>query len=232
MLFRSNSWFDTLHQGVVLGTAPVDGGPSGFRILNNFFDNIYAQGVYYGEISLNATGYNIFYDVGNHFAGTLNPATSIIYFGYPNNISVSDMFERADAYATTHPRIDLNNKASIGFVNGQSIELGPNTVQANPETILTNNVSNTVLYTFDATLFRSSSMTYSIMRDTSIRQGTFRVVPTGGGTLTYDDDYVEDLATGVTFTATQSGNTVSIKYTTSNTGVDGSITFTINNFRI
>ena len=228
----SNSWFDTLYQGAVLGVSPVNGGPTGFRIVHNFFDNIYAEGIYLGAISLNASGYNIFYDVGNHFAGTTNPATSIIYFAQSNNISVSDMFERGDAYATTHPRIDLANQASIGLVNGQSIELGPNTIQANAETVLTDDVSNTVLYTFDAVLYRSSTMTYSITRDTSVRQGTFRVVPTGGGTLTYDDDYVEDLTTGVTFSATQSGDTVSIKYTTSNTGIDGSITFTISNFRI
>ena len=228
----SNSWFDTLYQGIVLGVTPVNGGPTGFRVVHNFFDNIYAQGIYLGTISLNATGYNIFYDVGNHFAGTTNPATSIIYFQQSNNISVSDMFERGDSYATTHLRIDLNNQASIGFVNGQSVNLGPNAIRANPETTLTDNVSNTVLYTFDATLYRSSTMTYSITRDTSVRQGTFRVVPTGGGTLTYDDDYVEDLTTGVTFSATQSGDTVSVKYTTSSTGIDGSITFTISNFRI
>lgn len=228
----SNSSFNTLYQGIVLGVTPEDGGPTGFRILHNVFDNIYAQGIYLGTISLNATGYNMFYDVGNHFAGTTNPATSVIYFASSNNISVSDMFQRADTYATTYQRIDVNSQASIGFVNGNIIELGPNLVEANPETVLTNNVSNTVLYTFDATVVRSSTMTYSITRNTSVRQGTLRVVPTGGGTLTYDDDYVENATTGVTFSVTQTGDDVSIKYTTTNTGVDGSITFTTNNFRI
>lgn len=228
----SNSSFNTLYQGVVLGVAPVNGGPTGFKVLQNVFDNIYAQGIYYGSISLNATGYNIFYDVGNNFNGTTNPATSVIYFGTSNNISVSDMFQRADNYAIIYQRIDTNNQASIGIVNGRYIKIGPSSIEANPQTVLTNNVSNTTLYTFDASVYRTSTMTYSIVRDTSVRQGTLRVVPTGGGTLTYDDDYIEDLSTGVTFSVAQVGSTVSIKYSTSNTGIDGSIAFTVSNVRI
>ena len=142
------------------------------------------------------------------------------------------MFERGDTYSTTYPRIDLFNTGSIGFVNGKYIELGPNIVETAPETVLTNNVSNQTIYTFDATVIRSTTMNYSITRDTGVRHGSFRVVPTGGGTITYDDDYVEDQAVGVTLSATQAGDDVSIKYTTTNTGVDGSITFSISNFRI
>lgn len=228
-----NSKFDILYQGVALGTGtPVLGGPTGFKLHNNFFDTIYAEGVVFGDVSLNATGYNIFYDVGNHFNGTTSPATAVILFETSNNISVGDMFERADAYATTYPRIDLSNQASIGFVGGDIIKIGPAEIQAEPETTLTNNTSNATLYTFDATLTRSATMNYSITRNTGVRHGSFRVVPTGGGTLTYDDDYVENTVIGVTLTATQSGDDVSIKYTTTNTGVDGSITFTISNFLV
>jgi hypothetical protein len=75
-------------------------------------------------------------------------------------------------------------------------------------------------------------MNYSIIRDTGVRTGTFTVVPTGGGTLSYNDDYVENETIGLTLTATQSGDDVSINYTTTDTGVDGSITFTISTFRV
>lgn len=229
----SNSQFDTLYKGVVIGDGtPILGGPTGFRVLHNFFNNIYAEGVVIGSIELNATGYNIFYDVGNHFNGTTSPATAIISVSNANNICVADMFERGDDYATTYPRIDLANTGSIGFVNGKYIELGPNVVETAPEAVLTNNSSNQDLYTFDSILTRSASMNYSITRDTGVRHGTFRVVPTGGGSLTYDDDYVEDQAVGVTLSASQTGDDVTIKYTTTNTGVDGSITFSISNFRV
>lgn len=229
-----NSKFDTLYQGVVLGEGtPVLGGPTGFRILNNFFDNIYAEGILFGDVALNATGYNIFYDVGNHFNGTTSPATAVILFRTSNNISVGDMFERAPEYSTTYLRVDLSNQASIGFVGGEILKIGPGEIQAEPLTTLTNNISvATSIYSFDATLIRSVTMNYSVVRDTSVRQGVFTVVPTGGGSLTYNDDYVENMSAGVTLSATQSGDNVSIKYTTTNTGVDGSITFTISNFRV
>lgn len=227
----SNSKFDTLYKGIVLGETPVSGGPSGFRILHNFFDHIYAQGVVIGDIELNATGHNIFYDVGNHFDGVANPATSIISVTNGNNICVADMFERSDAFSETYPRIDLFNKASIAFVNGANVELGPNLIQANEETVLVNNTLNQTFYTLNTVNFRSLTIDYSITRDVDVRHGSFRVVPTGGGTPTFDDDYVESASVGVTLLATQSGNDLNIKYTTTNTGLDGSITFTVSTFR-
>jgi len=229
-----NSKFDTLYQGVVLGEGtPVAGGATGLRIVNNFFNNIYAEGIIYGDVALNATGNNIFYDVGNHFNGVTQPATAIIIFRSSNNISIGDMFERSAAYATTYQCIDLANQASIGIVNGDVLKIGPAELQAEPETILTNNTSSAAtIYTFDATEIRSSTMNYSITRDTGTRHGSFRVTPTGGGTLTYDDDYVENESVGVTLAASQSGDNVAIVYTTTNTGVDGSITFSSSNFRI
>jgi hypothetical protein len=228
----SNSRFDVLYKGVVLGEGtPVQGGPTGFRVLHNFFDNIFAEGVVFGDVELNATGYNIFYDVGNHFNGTLSPATSVISVDNGNNICVADMFERADNFVTLYPRINLSNKDSIGFVNGKYIEIGPNVIEAAPLILLTNNSTGTV-YTFDSAVTRSTTINYSIVRDTGVRHGSFRVVPAGNGVLTFDDDYVENENVGVTLLAQQTGDTVDINYTTTNTGLDGSITFSVSNFRL
>lgn len=228
-----NSKFDTLFQGVVLGDGtPVLGGPTGVRIVNNFFDNIYAEGIIYGDVALNATGNNIFYDVGNHFDGVTQPATAIIVFRSSNNISVSDLFERSNAESQTHLRIDTSLTGSIGFVNGEYVDLGPNTIGTAPEVTLLNNTANEDFYSFVTTIFRSATLNYSITRDTGTRQGTFKVVPTGGGAITYDDDYVENENIGVTLSASQTGDDVFIRYTTTNTGVDGSITFSTSNFRV
>jgi hypothetical protein len=229
----SNSKFDTLFKGVVLGeVAPVLGGASGFRVLHNFFNNIYAQGVIFGAIELNATGHNIFYDVGNHFDGVTNPATSIISVENSNNVCIADMFERTAVYSDTYPRIDLFNQASIGMVSGSIIDIGPNAIEAQAEQTLVNNTVNQTFYTFSILIFRSVTINYSIVRDTGIRQGSLKIVPTGGGTLTYDDDYSENLSTGVTFSVSQSTNQVDVKYTTSNTGIDGTIVFSVSAFRI
>jgi len=228
----TNSRLDTLYQGIALGTvSPVLGGPTGVRITNNVFDNVYAQGIVIGAISLNASGYNIFYDVGNHFNGTTSPATTIIDILNANNISVGDMFERADQYATTYNRINLNDTASIGIVNSKAIEIGPTFIQSAPRTTLTNNASNQTFYTFDPALVSSATINYGITRDTGIRQGAFRVVATGGGVLTYDDDYNQNLDIGVTLSAVASGGLINVQYTTSNTGIDGFISFTVSCYR-
>jgi hypothetical protein len=75
----SNSSFSTLYQGVYLGgVTVVNGGPTGFRLMHNKFDQIYVEGVVINNASLNATGYNVFYDVGNQFQGVGSPASPII----------------------------------------------------------------------------------------------------------------------------------------------------------
>lgn len=228
----SNGKFDTLYQGVILGTVgPIDGGPTGFRIVNNTFDNIYNEGIWFGDISLNATSNNIFYDVGNHFNGVTNPAASIIVFEASNNISVGDMFERPDTYSTIYPRINVSDQASIGFINSKYIELGPALLETEPTTTITNNTTSS-LYTFSIQGLRSITINYSITRDTGTRQGSFTVVPTGSGTLTYNDDYIQNEDIGVILTAGQVGDSVGVEYTTTNTGIDGSITFTVSTYRI
>ena len=72
----SNSKFNGLFQGILLGTDVVTNGPTGVRIMGNMFDNIYAEGIIFGGYSnLNASGHNIFYDVGNSGAGITNPTS-------------------------------------------------------------------------------------------------------------------------------------------------------------
>jgi hypothetical protein len=46
-------------------------------------------------------------------------------------------------------------------------------------------------------------------------------------TLSYSDDYTENQNSGVTLTATQTSNTVYVKYTTTNTGSTGTLTYSI-----
>jgi hypothetical protein len=210
----SNSKFDTLYQGVLLGTVPVNGGPTGFKVLHNLFDNIYAEGIVFGNISLNATGYNIFYDVANHFQGTINPQTNVITFDGDNNVSISDMFERADAYAVTYPRININATQSIAMTNSKELQLGTLTQQSGLRATLLNNQSVAV------TIFTSSESAfkvfYKIDRGTAITTGTLTITNFDGVGLNWSNDYVENSASGVVLSVTQSAGVVSVKYTTTN----------------
>jgi hypothetical protein len=226
----ANSKFDTLYQGVSLGTnTPVNGGPTGFRIVHNTFDNIYAQGVIIGDIGLNATGHNVFYDVGNHFNGVLNPATTIIDINGNNNVSISDLFERTDAFATVHPRIDLNNTVSIATTNGSQLSMGTYTRESGDRATLTDDDTG-VIFEIDATKVRAFCVNYTIIRQFAYRTGTITVATDVGDSsagITASDDYVENNTTGIALSVDQTGDTVSVLYTATNTGTNATMTYSI-----
>lgn len=226
----SNSMFVTLFQGINLGTGtPVNGGPTGFRAVHNMFDNIYAQGIIYDDVTLNISAYNVFYAVGNEF--TTNPGTPVITLGNDNNVSLSDMFERSDADANVYPRVAvLGGETTTGSqiqlgryarLTGRTYVMDDN--QASPETIFTWSMSQS----------KSFSMNYSIERSGLFRHGVFTVVAYNAdeslGTLNYTDDFAENFDTGVTLSATQIGNDILVQYVTTNTGDSngGTLTYSI-----
>jgi len=225
----TESAFDTLYQGVLLGDpAPVDGGPTGFRVVGNSFDNVYAEGFKVSaDTSLNMSGYNIYYNVGNHFNGDAYPATPVITFDANNNVSVGDMFERGDSSAV--PRIETNNTICITTENGYQLALG-NYVRFSGlrDTLIDNTSSPTTIFTINATLIRAFDFDYTVVRGSTTRTGKVTVVASTDGTgvnLNYSDSGLQNSSTGVAFTATESGSAVSIQYTTTNTGSDATLTY-------
>ena len=224
----TNGKFDTLYNGVILGTGVVvNGGATGTRITGNLFDNIYAEGIILGDVSLNASGHNIFYDVGNHFGGTTTPYSAVIDIQSSNNVSISDMFERGDAYSnaetpsTAYPRITLNNTQSIATTNGVQTEQGTYIRQSGQIFTLNDDDSGTI-FSINADYVSAFSLDYTIIRGTGFRTGTVFVATDGSGTLSSSDDYNENLDIGVTITITQAGSTVSVDYTTTSTGNNAS----------
>lgn len=232
----SESRFETLYRGVVLtGTNPNTlsyEGPNGVRIVHNSFDSIYNEGIIFDDTQLCASGYNIFYDVANHFGGVTQPFAPIIEITAANNISVGDMFLRPDVYSNTWPRIELNDQASIATTNGKQLAMGTYVRESGNAATLTNNTgAAATIFTLNADLVKAFSVNYTVVRDTSYRHGVISVATAAddsAGGLEYSDDFTENLSTGITLTVTQSGSTVSVKYTASNTGFDGQITYSVN----
>jgi hypothetical protein len=222
----SNSKFNTLYKGVALGiSSPVNGGPTGTRILQNLFDNIYAQGIEMGAISLNGTGYNIFYDVGNHFDGITNPATTIIDIDGDNNVCVGDMFERGDAYSGTYVRINTNSKAVISTHNGKLLEVGTYGRNAGISSVLVaNTASATTIFSNPSEAF---SVNYTIQRDTNKRTGILTVSNDGLGNISYTDDYTQTASTGVTLSVVDNAGSADVKYVYPAVGANGSISYSI-----
>jgi len=250
----SSCLFETLYQGIVLGDAtPVLGGPSGFRVMHNTFDLIYNEGVIIDNCSLNATGYNTFYNVGNHFSPTpvsSGTSTPIISINADNNVSVGDMFQRTDAQAAaTNPRIYLYNAttsvipSSVAMTNSQQLRLGAYTRESGVQNTIEDGFSQQTLFTVNTTTnigdggYQAFRMEYTMYRTTStdraVRTGVLTVVSSdvgdsaGATPLTFVDDYTENGLVDVTLLVTEAGGTITVAYTANATGFDGTIWYSL-----
>ena len=222
--------FDTLYQGILLGGASLsNGGAQGVRVTNNIFDNIYEEGVYFYGVGLNATGYNIFYDVGNHFNGAGNPASSVMTIDSISNVSMGDMFERSLAQAATYPRIKLYNTttgtipAAIAIDNSAQIQMGSFIRETGQQATITAGATNTTLFTVNTVFIKAFKMEYTIVVDTSVRTGTMTIVndpdDSAGDTLQSVDDYVENSHTDVTLSVTDVAGTITVSYAAGRAGL-------------
>ena len=228
----TESTLDTHYQGVSLGNpSPVNGGPTGFRFLGNVFDNIYAEGIIIAAgTGMNASGYNTFYDVGNHFNGTTSPATSVINFIGQNNVSVGDMFQRTTVYAGTYPRININNGINIAFDSASQIQQGTYVRQTGVNGSLLNNTANQTILTFNDTAIKAVQINYTIVRDVNVRTGVYTIVAgtdNAGTNIQGSDSGVQNASTGVTFAVSETAGIVTWKASTTNTGVGAIINYSV-----
>ena len=244
----SNSEFTTLYQGILLGgVTPVDGGATGVRVVQNTFDNVYKEGIVIENVSLNCSAYNTFYDVGNHFQGSGTPETAIISLDGDNNVSVGDMFERTTANSgDLHPRIALNNRNNMAmsmnargltfYQAGTAVDTFSNTLDlgtyqrtAGIEDTLVNNTTNDLVVVSQTGLapIYSFRIDYTVIRGTAHRTGT--IVASSGVGFSYTDDFTENSTTGVTLTLVDNTGDVTVSYTTTSTGTNGSIKYSITN---
>lgn len=222
----SNSKFNTLYQGVVLGAGtPVDGGPQGFRVQSCIFDRVYREGIVYDDVNTCVSAYNMFFNVGNDFS--TSPTGAIITFGNDNNVSVSDMFERPTNATLIYPRVRIIGAAAS---TGTLLQLGRYTRNSGRTFDLLNNQTNEPIFQIGSGLTRAFKMDYTMVRVNAIRHGTITVVSQDGvAPLSYSDDFTENFSTGVTLSVTQVGSTISVNYTTTNTGSSGNLTYSISN---
>jgi hypothetical protein len=233
----NGGYFDTLFQGIMLDTEPT-----GVRIVENIFDNIYHEAIVITGATLNASAYNIFYDVGNIFLGIVT--TPVIDIDADNNISVGDLFERTTADSVSHPRIALNNTGSVvlgmnirgisyiidGAANdtiANQMQLGEYTRTTGVADVLTDNTTEDlfVVNTGLSDPIVAFNIDYTITRSTSYRSGTMSII--SGTGFTYSDDYAENSSTGITLSAAEAGGNVTVSYTSSSTGDDGTIKYSI-----
>jgi hypothetical protein len=234
----SNGYFDTLYQGAYLGGATVvSGGATGVKIIHCVFDNIYVQGIVMNNVSLNASAYNVFYDVGNHFNGVNIPASSIISIDADNNVSIGDMFQRSTAQSGTYPRISLYNVVtatvpiSIGMDSSAQTQIGSYTRETGTQATLTAGNTDTTLFTKSTVYIKAFQMNYTIVRETSVRTGVMTIVndadDSAGDGLSYTDDYVQNSDPDVSLSVTDSGSVITVQYTASSGRGNGKIYYSL-----
>jgi hypothetical protein len=244
----SNGQMNTLYQGVYLGdTTVVNGGPTGVRIVHNEFDKIFAEGIVMENCGLNASAYNTFYDVGNNFFGVAVPQTPIININANDNVSIGDLFQRNDTQSLTQPRIQIYNTdtgtipLSVGYSGSSKFQVGSYARVAGQQETLEDAATTQTLFTIDSSAsisdggFSSFSMNYTIKREGSggsfaLRTGVLSAQAADGYVLNYTDDYSENNATGITLSVSQAGDDLTVAYTASSTGFDGTIYYSITHF--
>ena len=122
------------------------------------------------------------------------------------------------------------------FTGRTEFAFGDLVVKAGTTATLTNNATTQTVFTIDAVAIPAFEVKYMIRRGVYTRTGTYIVVGSTDGTsgtlTTSDVNPVQNGSTGVTFTVTESAGTITFAYTTTNTGVTGTLYYSISYFQV
>jgi hypothetical protein len=141
------------------------------------------------------------------------------------------MFERGEAYSLVQPRVQFVSNAGFALDNAQRYKIGSYIRHQGTQLSLSTQNSATVLFTITTTETVAFNVGYTF-KDTNtgiIRTGTLNIAAQdtddSPGTLTYTDEYVENNPPGLVLVVTQSGSTISVKYTLPSGALSTSGTF-------
>jgi len=125
------------------------------------------------------------------------------------------------------------------FTGRTQFSFGNYVVNAGTTATLANNVdisTPTTVFTIDANSIPAFEVKYMIRRGVFTRTGTYIVVGSTDGTsgtlTTSDANPVQNGSTGVTFTVTESASIITFAYSSTNTGVTGTLYYSISYFQV
>jgi hypothetical protein len=122
------------------------------------------------------------------------------------------------------------------FTGRTQFSFGDYIVNAGTTATLANNATTETVFTIDADSIPAFEVKYMIRRGVFTRTGTYIVVGstdgTGGTLTTSDANAVQNGSTGVTFTVTESASTITFAYSSTNTGVTGTLYYSISYFQV
>jgi len=122
------------------------------------------------------------------------------------------------------------------FSGRTQFSFGDYVVNAGTTATLDNNATTETVFTIDADSIPAFEVKYMIRRGVYTRTGTYIVVGSTDGTsgtlTTSDANPVQNGSTGVTFTVTESASTITFAYNSTNTGVTGTLYYSISYFQV
>ena len=225
----TSATFDNMYQGVYIG---ISGGTcKNFIVTNSVFHNIYEQAINVNSIGEFVSSFNYYKDVGNHYQGTGNPASSIIKFGTSalNCASMGDLFDRTDLDAEIFPIIETNPFSSYYNYGKQTAQGYLKTQNGYTQTLfddLANAPSDVVVNIQKDT---NLEILYNCTRGTNRRFGKLTISFDPSGNYSIDDDSTETADIGLVFNLDIVGNEATLTYTTTSTGDDVEMYYSIRN---
>ena len=122
------------------------------------------------------------------------------------------------------------------FSGRTQFSFGDYIVNAGTTATLDNNATTQTVFTIDANSIPAFEVKYMIRRGVYTRTGNYIVVGSTDGTsgtlTTSDANPVQNGSTGVTFTVSESASTITFAYSTTNTGVTGTLYYSISYFQV
>jgi hypothetical protein len=128
----------------------------------------------------------------------------------------------------SNPSISTN--PATAFNQANQLSMGVYQRTSGITDTLTNNSTNVTLFTFDAVYIKAIKFDYTIVRGTAVRTGSYTVVvgtDSSGTGIQGVDNGVQNSVPGVSFSQSESGSVVTVKYTTTATGSDGTIYYSV-----
>ena len=200
------------------------------KAIRNLWDEgIFANVAIYGYADVTGihSGFNIFNEVGNAYAGAGNPISPVIIFSGDYNFSIGDRFERNDVDDAVYPRVshdaysvyvqyaDETHFGTLHQKNGGQVTLADGELTP---------VATGITFTTAATPMLI--LDYSLVRNGFYRSGRMLIAHSSSA-QNIDDTFIETTDIGVIFSLSYSAGTTSLDYTTTSIGFTGTLTYAI-----
>jgi len=211
--------FHLLYRGVVVGENIVNSGPAGVKVNNCLFNNIHHSAIKVISVKDFVSSFNTFKIMtASGTSGAGFPLAPVVEFNSDDNYSIGDSFERNDADAKTHARVETNNKRVYGLISGKYIVYGTHYQEPGIEQVLTDNASVETATTIDLdeAVLTNSKIYFTITRNQSSATGVLTITGSNTSGYSMDEERTENSSTGVAFFITTATGVVN--YTSTNTG--------------